>query len=78
MTGKVEEKQIWRFTFGCGQLHAGYCQPILGTFSTARNKMFEMYGDAWCFQYSENEWERIKNDPKRFWPMEKDLELVEA
>ena len=78
MMGVNEEKQIWRFTFGCGKQHDGYCKPILGTFSSAREKMFELYGGEWCLQYSENEWNTIKNDPRRFWPVEKELQLVEA
>lgn len=73
-----DKKQVWRFTFGVGQNNAGYCQPILGTFASARAKMVSMYGLEWCFQYSEKEWEDIKNDPKRYWEMEKDLKLVEA
>ncbi len=73
-----EKKQVWRFTFGVGQTNAGYCQPIFGTFASARAKMVSMYGLKWCFQYSEKEWEDIKNDPKRYWEMEKDLKLVEA
>lgn len=73
-----EKKQVWRFTFGCGQHNAGYCQPILGTFESAREKMFSMYGPEWCFQYSEKQWEDIKTDPMRYWEMEKELKLVEA
>lgn len=73
-----EKKQVWRFTFGVGQTNAGYCQPIFGTFSSARAKMVSMYGLEWCMQYSEKEWEDIKNDPDRYWEMEKDLKLVEA
>ena len=73
-----EVKQIWRFTFGCGTDKAGYCQPILGTYSEARKKMFEMYGEHWAFQYSEQEWERIRDMPGRCWSLEKDLQLVEV
>ena len=73
-----EKKQIWRFTFGLGQTNAGYCQPIFGTFESAWAKMVSMYGREWCMPYSEKEWEDIKNDPDRYWEMEKDLKLVEA
>ena len=73
-----EVKQIWRCTFGCGMENAGYCQPILGTYSSAREKMFELYGTKWAFQYSEQDWENIRNDPNRKWPMEKDLKLMEV
>ena len=73
-----EKKQVWRFTFGSGQYKEGYCQPIFGTFASAWAKMVSMYGLKWCMQYSEKEWEDIKNDPDRDWEMEKDLKLVEA
>ena len=73
-----EKKQIWRFTFGSGQYNESYCQPIFGTLESARVKMISMYGLKWCMQYSEKEWEDIKNDPDRYWEMEKDLKLVEA
>lgn len=75
----VEEKeQTWRFTFGCGHTLANHCQPIIGTFASAREKMFELYGENWCAQYSEEEWENIRNMPDRFWRMEEDLEVVKA
>lgn len=34
-----EKKQVWRFTFGSGQYNEGYCQPIFGTFASARAEM---------------------------------------
>lgn len=73
-----EQKQKWRFTFGDNHAHPGYCQPIIGTFQSARHKMFELYGDQWCMQYSEKEWNEIENDPDRYWEMEEDLEVIEA
>lgn len=73
-----EKKQLWRFTFGCGQANAGKCQPIYGTFSSARAKMFELWGAHWAFQYSEEEWEAMKSNPNRFYPLEDELERVEA
>lgn len=70
-------KEWWIFTFGCGQKHAGHYVKISGTFAEARKKMFEKYGDEWCFQYSEEEWEKMKNDKNRWWSMETELEVIE-
>ena len=69
-----QEEESWIFTFGCGQKHSGHYVKISGSFYEARQKMFDRFGDKWCFQYSEEEWERMKNDPKRFWDMETELE----
>lgn len=74
----VELPQVWRFTFGSDHAHPGCCQPIIGTFSLARKKMFELYGDKWCMQYSETQWKEIEANPKRFWSMEEELEVIEA
>lgn len=65
-----EKEQWWVFTFGYGQEHAGQCVKIRGTFDGARSKMINKYGTKWAFQYSQEQWERIKNDPLRNWPME--------
>lgn len=73
-----EKEQMWRFTFGCGQKHEGYCQPIIGTFNSARRKMFEVHGTKWGFQYSEEEWKNMQNDPDRHWELEKDMEVIRA
>lgn len=70
---------VWYFTFCLGQTMGGWCQPIKApTYGAARAKMFELYGDKWCFQYSEEDWNRWKNDPHRMWPMERELELIEV
>lgn len=69
--------EYWIFTFGSGQQHAGYYVKIRGTFDEARKKMFEKYGKDWGFQYSEEQWEKLKNNPNRWWPMEKELEVIE-
>lgn len=65
----------WIFTFGCGQALAGKCVRISGTYGEARQKMMEVFGDKWAFQYSLEEWEQMKNDPNRMWPMEEELDL---
>lgn len=68
------EEQIWIFTFGCGQKHGGHYVKIKGTFSSARAKMIEKFGDKWCWQYSEDEWNKMIADPKRTWKVETQLE----
>ncbi len=47
-----EQRQDWYFTFGHGQMHGpnGYTK-IYGTRSSARERMFEMYGPKFAFQY---------------------------
>lgn len=73
-------KQLWRFTFGCGQEHAGYCQPIYGTFNSTRKKMFDMYGSKWSFQYSEEQWEKAVERARDniMFEVEIELERVDA
>lgn len=72
-----EEPQWWYFTYGVDHEYSNYYTKIKGTYHDARAKMFELHGDKWCWQYSEDEWDEIKNDPKRFWDMGKLLEEIE-
>lgn len=65
------------FTFGYGQPYEGYYVKIKGDYGAARQKMFEKYGTKWAFQYSEEEWREIEQDPERWWAMEKELEVIE-
>ena len=30
-------------------------------------EMFKRYGSRWAFQYSEKQWNDMKNDPERRW-----------
>lgn len=46
-------EKTWVFTFGSGHEHEGHYVKIKGTFEEARAKMFERYGTAWAFQYSD-------------------------
>ena len=73
---KPEPEGWWYFTFGCGQPHAGHYVRIKGTQASSREKMWDIYGAKWAFQYSEEEWERLKNDPNRRWPMETELKTT--
>lgn len=66
----------WIFTFGCGQPLAGKCVRISGSYGDARKKMCSVFGDKWAFQYSVEEWEKMKIDPNRKWPMEEELDLI--
>lgn len=69
----------WYFTFGIRHLQAGYCQPIIAIDEhAARNKMFELHGRSWAFQYSSEEWERHRSDPTRGWALEIELPTIEA
>lgn len=52
----MKDKQWYIFTFGSGQPHAGEYVRIYGTYGSARDKMFEKYGDRWAFQYTEEGW----------------------
>jgi len=65
------------FTFGGNHSLRGKCQPIFAKdYSEARNKMVEIHGVRWAFQYTNEDWEKIKNDKNRFWPMETELEAI--
>lgn len=77
MHNVYEPRQYWYFTFGCGQEHGGKYVKIKGTFASARYRMVEKYEDKWSMQYSEKEWEAMKNDSNRFWDMETELEVIE-
>ena len=67
----------WIFTFGCGQKYAGKCVRIKGGFNEARQKMHNKFEDKWAFQYSADEWEKMKNDPNRMYPMEEEIDMEE-
>ena len=55
---KREESKMktYIFTFGCGHPFAGRYVKIDGTYEGAREKMFEMFGKNWAFQYEESEY----------------------
>ena len=72
-----EEPKYWIFTFGCGSPKAGMATKIFGTYDEARQKMFEIYGDKWAFQYSEENWEEMKADRIRMYPMSRITEVIE-
>jgi hypothetical protein len=47
-----EPEQEWLFTFGSGQQHDGRFVRITGTHDSARARMVEVFGTAWCDQYT--------------------------
>lgn len=51
----MESKRWWIFTFGCGQKNAGHYVRFFGTYGSARQQMFDHFGDEWAFQYAEEE-----------------------
>lgn len=54
------------FTFGQGQEHGGRVQKIIASsYTKARELMFAKYGGAWCFQYSEADWEEAKHQAEQ-------------
>ena len=52
---KIEKEKDWVFTFGIGQPLAGRFVVIHGTYGSARDRMVELFGDKWGFQYSSEE-----------------------
>jgi hypothetical protein len=65
------------FTFGCGQENEGYVQPIIASsYGKAREKMVEMHGARWAFQYSEEQWNEMLADKNRCFELEKELPTI--
>ena len=57
---RADERQTWYFTFGYGhenakgeRLHDRYFVVRDATFDEARDKMMELRGPAWGFQYDD-------------------------
>lgn len=68
--------ETFYFTFGVGQKLGGHCQPIQAeNYEKARQRMFDIYGNKWAFQYTEEQW--IKATTEGF-ANEKLLPLVKA
>ena len=68
--------ETWIFTFGVGQQHEGKYVRIRGTYGEARQKMFDLFGDKWAFQYSEKEWIDWENRRPSYL-VETELQIVE-
>ena len=65
----------WIFTFGQNHILRGHYLRIHGSYEEARERMIESFGTRWAFQYSADEWDERRKDPKRTWIMEKELIL---
>lgn len=51
------------FTFGLGHDNCDRYQIIIADDAyKACQKMFEMYGNQWGFQYTQAQWEKVKAD----------------
>lgn len=72
----INDKRWYVFTFGSGQQHQGHYVRIYGTAQSARDKMFERYGKAWCSQYTEAEWEDWVQRAPAWVPVETLLEEI--
>ena len=83
------EKRMYYFTFGNfggDDKYLGCVQPILASdWGKARDKMFDMHGDRWAFQYTEKSWNEAKQQKKfnfakfgMLAPEEKELPVVEG
>lgn len=47
----------WIFTFGSGQEYEGFYARVRAfSYSEAREKMVQHFGDEWAFQYSLADW----------------------
>jgi hypothetical protein len=54
----MDKTNKYIFTFGSGQLYAGFYQTIYANDpNTARGKMVELYGTKWSHQYTAKQWE---------------------
>lgn len=68
----------WIFTFGSGQPNEGKYVVFHGTFGEARQKMFDLFGSRWAFQYSEEEWQKWVEECKKIgYPCETQMEVAE-
>lgn len=71
-----EKEQWWIFTFGSGQKYSGKFCKVYGTFNSARQKMFDHYGDNWAFQYTLDEWGEWLRKKPPYLPEETLLEKI--
>lgn len=71
------KQECFIFTFGSNHRHPGRCQVIFAMdYDSARECMFEHYGDKWCFQYTYREWMRMAKREDRMFPLETRLPTV--
>jgi hypothetical protein len=51
----AEQPKDWFFTFGTGHLYPNGYVVFHGTYASAREQMFEIFGPRWAFQYNSAE-----------------------
>lgn len=66
----------WIFTFGFNQPLAGKCVRIKGDYCEARNRLWEIVGRDFAFQYPASEWDKHMVCGDAF--MEKEITLEEV
>ena len=77
---EMEQKETvlkkYIFTFGIGHPFAGFAQPIYAkNHATARQRMWQLHGAKWGFQYDELDWEKAKLSSKEHgYKLETELE----
>lgn len=66
------------FTFlGNDPIHANHVQPIVANnYYDARRIMFDVYGEHWGFQYSEEQWNEWCNERPWYVLAETELPLI--
>lgn len=72
----MEEKQWYIFTFGYSQQHQNQYVKIYGTYNSARQKMFDKYGNKWAFQYTEDSWKEWERTRPSYLSVETMLEEI--
>lgn len=69
-----ESWDTFYFSFGCGQMHEGYHQPIKApNMRMACKRMYDKYGTKWAFNYTKEKWDKREDFFKS-----KPLELIYA
>ena len=64
------------FTFCNNSPNGGHYVKIKGTFNSARQRMFDLFGSNWAFQYLEEEWEELILSS--VYPIETEISIEEA
>ena len=75
---KKGRQQWWIFTIGYGLPHQNTYVKIKGTYDSAREKMFERYGNKWSNQYSLKSWDEWLRKRPKYIPVETLLEVIDA
>jgi hypothetical protein len=52
---------MYYFTFGVSHPYGQYVVPVTGNYEESRRKMCSVFGTKWCGQYSEKDYQRLKD-----------------